>query len=438
MPYFICLLSLGLIFFFRKLFSKYYFTPTGFLTVTWIVFVGLKLLFVRDYYFSTGAAVLIVVFIFSFFLGEFLMFCYVSLRPDSIVQKFINQVDIELDMRVFNNKTISKLFDMVLLLIGFLSLMGSVLYVYSFVGYFGSVLNVLTAGWALRGALEEISIPLFTRAILMLGYSSIILTLVYLIIYNKFKWYFSFSYISLLILGITQAGRAGFMMILFQIFIASFWREIFRNLINKNSSSSFLNSPEYKLVKSSLRLVSFVGVIFVGGDMLRSQNFSFDSEIIGQGLSSFKVYLFGGIAAFTTYLNDYKFGELGWGRYSFSSLYDLLGIHKNTIGIYTDYLRISSVDVTSDTNIFTAFRQFMDDFGIFGTIILMFFFGTICFVFFRKAIKGDVASIAFMIVFYTFIFHTPLLSITVHNSVLISAILPYFIIKKLRKIKLKP
>lgn len=431
MPYFFSIITLILIFFIRKSFSKYYFSPTGFLAAVWIVFLGLKLLFVRDYYYSNFAALLFVIYIFSFFLGELFMFSYTSDKK-SFIARNIEQVNLTRDIQVFNDNKVIKRFNKILFVIGILSLIGSTLYLSSFVIYFGSLVNVLSAGWALRGALEEISIPLFTRAILMLGYSSIILTLVYYIIYNKFKWYFLFSYISMLIMAITQAGRAGFMMILFQIFITSYWSQIYTNLLNNKKYYGFSSTPEYKLVKSSLKLVFFVCIIFVGGDMLRSQNFSFESNVIAQGLTSFKAYLFGGIAAFSTYLNNYNPTEFGWGRFSFSSLYDLLGIHKNTIGIYTDYLRISSEDPSQDTNIFTAFRQFMDDFGIFGTLIFMFILGAFSFIFFRKAIKGDIASIAFLIVFYTFIFHTPLLAITVHNSVLVSSFLPYFIIKILK------
>ncbi len=360
------------------------------------------------------------------------MFSYTSIKPNSFLTRHLEKVNFKSDLIFFEDINIIKRFENILLLIGILSLFGSTLYLSAFVLHFGSLVNVLSAGWALRGALEEISIPLFTRAILLLGYSTIILTLVYYIIYNKFKWYFMFSYISMLIMGITQAGRAGFMMILFQIFITSYWRQIYINLLKNRKHDGFSSSPEYKLVKSSLKLVLFVGIIFVGGDMLRSQNFSFESNVVFQGLTSFKAYLFGGIAAFSTYLNNYNPAEFGWGRFSFSSLYDLLGIHKNTIGIYTDYLRISIEDPSQDTNIFTAFRQFMDDFGIFGTLIFMFILGAFSFISFRKAIKGDIASIAFLIVFYTFIFHTPLLAITVHNSVLVSAFLPYFIIKILK------
>ncbi|MEO8234893.1 MAG: O-antigen polymerase [Flavobacterium sp.] len=432
MLYFISLILLGLIFLLRKLFSNYYFTPTGFLAITWITFIFLKFLVASDYYFSLHAVVLFVIFIFSFFIGELFMFLYLSKERNSIILQFIDKVNLEADLEIFKQKKVIRTFNLILIVLGSLSFLGSLLYLQYFVRYFGSVSNVLTAGWALRGALEEINIPLIIRAILLLGYSSIILILVHFILYNKFRWFFLLPFISMLIMGITQAGRAGFMMILFQIFIMSFWRQIFKNVTSETGKLSFVKGPEYKMIKSSFRLVLFVAIIFVGGDMLRSQDFSFNSEIIEQGLTSFKAYLFGGIAAFCTYLNEYRFQDLGWGRFSFSSLYELLGIHKNTLGIYVNYLRISSVDPNEDTNIFTAFRQFMDDFGIVGTVLLMMILGALSNVFFRKAVKGDIASIAFMIVLYTFIFHTPLLSITAHTSVLISAILPYVLIKMIK------
>lgn len=433
MEYLLSLLPLTILFFLRKMFSRYYFSPTGILCITWIAFILLKLILARDFYMSVDAALIFVLFIFSFFVGEFFMFWYTSSRPTSLIAIYMNKGSLEIDLEIFNRDSIKKRLEYVLIILGALSLAGSVLYVQSFLGYFGSVFNVLTAGWALRGALEEISIPLFTRAILMLGYSCIILTLVYNIFYQKFKWYFLLSYISLLIMGITQAGRAGFMMIIFQIFIASYWGEIFKMLKKKDHDNSLLRGPELKLVKRSFRLVLVIAVIFLGGDMLRSQKFGVSSEILGEAIFSFKIYLMGGISAFSSFFENYNYGQLGWGRYSFSSLYDLLGIQKNQLGVYTDYLRISSTDFSLEVNIFTAFRQYIDDFGIIGTVIIMIIGGSTCYIYFRKAVRGDLSSIAFMIVVYTILFHTVLLSITVHNAVLISAVLPYFVIKFLKK-----
>lgn len=435
MAYTFALISLLSIFLLRKLFSKYYFTPTGFLSAVWIMFIGLKLLFGRDYYYSIYASMLFVLFIGAFFIGELLMFSYLSIQNKNLVSESDNKINLKINLEIFNRSLTIKRFNFLLFFLGVLSFIGSMIYLSLFASYFGSVINVLTAGWAVRGALEEISIPLFVRAILLLGYSAIVLSLVYQIIYNKFKWYFLLPYLSMLITAITQAGRAGFMMIIFQVFIASYWREIIKQLKRDKENNKFSISPESKLVKSTIRLILFIAVIFFGGDMLRSQDFSFNSEVIEQGLISFKAYLFGGIAGFTGYLKDYQLGgfsDLGWGRFSFSSLFDLLGIHKNTIGIYTNYLRKSDTDAIG-INIFTAFRQFMDDFGILGTTFIMFFLGSSSHIFFRKAIKGNFSAIALMIVFYAFLVHTPFLAITVHTSILVSAILPFFLLNLFKR-----
>lgn len=432
MAYLISLLSLGLIFFARKLFSRYYLTPTGILAATWIIFVMLHLIVAREMYFSVAAACLFVLFIFSFFVGEILSYLYVELNDKSTLRGYINNVDGKAIFSIFQRPNIKRLFGALLFLLGLLSFLGSLLYVKAFVGYFGSVINVLTAGWALRGALEEISIPLFTRAILILGYSVIILSLIYTMVYKQFKWHLILPYLSILIMGITQAGRAGFMMILFQVFIWVYWKEIYKQAINQDKEI-LTSRPEYTLIKRSFRLILIIVIVFVGGDMLRSQSFSLTGDVLGQGISSFKQYLFTGISAFTNNLNTYNIEPLGWGRFSFSSLYDLLGIHKNQVGIYDVYLRVSSADYELEGNIFTAFRQLMDDFGIVGTILVMIFLGALSHIFFRRAIKGDLSSIAFMIVFYTFLFHTVLLAITVHNAVLISMIFPFVVLNLLKK-----
>jgi oligosaccharide repeat unit polymerase len=433
MPYIISIFSLLIIFLIRKSFSQYYFSPTGFFTTTWITFLTLKLFIAPEYYFSIEASLYFVFFIFSFLVGELFMVLYLTTFTKSVLSKSIINFDFSKQIEILSNPLKIKLFENIILVFGILSLIGSVLYVSLFISYFGSINNLLSAGWAVRGVLEEISIPIFIRVILLIAYSSIILTLTFFIIHHKYKFHFIFSYISILIMGITQAGRAGFMMVLFQVFIATYWRVLFENISNDKKRYSFFSSPEYKLIISSFRLIFSVGFIFIAGDMLRAQNFSFDTAILLQGIISFKSYLFGGIAGFTTYLNGYDSNDLGWGRFTFSSLYDMLGIHKNELGIYTDYLRISSLDANLDTNIFTAFRQLMDDFGFFGTFVFMFFSGVVSNYFFMKAVKGDISSIGFLIVFYTFIFHSPLLAISVHTSVLISIIIPFFIIKFLYK-----
>jgi oligosaccharide repeat unit polymerase len=424
LPYLVSVFLLLVIFSLRKSFSQYFLTPTGFLSLTWIVFLVLKGIFASDFFFSINASMLFVLFIGSFFIGELFIHFYISGNRKSVVSRYINQFNFGIQQRKFKEFKSRRNFEFFIVIFGILSFLGSILYLWAFMNYFGSLMGLLSAGWAVRGASGEIMVNIFTRSILLLCYSAIVLTLVYSMCYGKFKWFFLLPYLSILIMGITQAGRAGFFMIIFQVFITSYWRSIYENVDNKRFNIDLSSSPELKLIKSIFGLVSFTIVIFVLGGMLRSQEFSLNFDLISEGVLSFKSYLFGGIASFTSYLDTKGFVDLGWGRYSFSSLYGLLGIQENINGIYTDFLPISMKDNSLDTNIFTAFRQLMDDFGVLGTVIFMFWIGALSSIIFERSIKGDIKAIAVLIVLYTFLFHTPLLAITCHNSVLISGILP--------------
>ncbi|HLD53095.1 MAG TPA: O-antigen polymerase [Sediminibacterium sp.] len=434
MPHLFLVISLLLVFALRKSFSRFYLSPTGILSLTWCIFIGLMFFFANDFYLSISAAIIFLLFILAFFLGELTCFIYSDGEKKGNSFRKKQEMLFEFESQIFSNLLIKKIFRKFLLFIGILSFLGSILYLQVFASYFGSIINVLTAGWAVRGALEEIQVPLFTRAILMIGYSSIILTLVYRIVYKEFKWYFFFPYLSILLMGITQAGRAGFMMVLFQVFISHYWSIIYSQIKSRDNYISFSKKPEVQLVASALKLIIVIIIVFVLGDMLRSQSFSMAGETLSQGILSFQSYLFGGIAGFTTYYDSeyLRIVSLGFGRFSFSSLFELLGIYDSVGGIYDNYLRISSKDYTLDVNIFTAFRQLIDDFGIIGGGLFMYISGFFSYKFFRKAINGDLGSIAMMIVIYTILFHSPLLLITVHNAVLVSLFFPFFVISAFR------
>lgn len=306
---------------------------------------------------------------------------------------------------------------------GFVSIVGSFLYLIIFANYFGGIKQLLGAGWAVRGALieGEIAVPFYVKLLLFPGYSNVILALAYSILFSKFRWFLVLPFIALFVMGFVQVGRAGFMLILFQIYIAVLFGIFYKNYVSKK----FIKK-ETNLIYKSFILIFVILVVFVGGDMLRKQDFSFDISSV----EVFRQYLFGGISAFSTFLSKRELTEIeyGYGRYTFSALYDMLGISKNEFGVYLKYLRISSKEYTLTTNIFTAFRQYIDDFGIFGSCIFMFIFGGISNYFYNFAIQGQIKAITVSIVLYTILFHSTMLSVTVHNSILLTLVLPNLLI----------
>lgn len=406
MTHLIFLIGLLIIFVVRKSSSYYYFSPTGFLCATWMAFVLLMWFFAPEYYFSTQSAFYIFLFIFCFFLGE-------SFNNLSTPKMNRNKKRISLTPIFKRN------FERGLKWLGVISVVGSVLYMFIYAAYFGGIMSLFTAGWAIRGVLLEgdVLVPFYVKLLLLPAYSNVILVLVYFIVYSKFRWYLLLPFFALFLMGAVQAGRAGFMLVIFQVYISLLFSYYYKNFVQKK-----IYKKEVRLVYRSVILVFITALIFVGGDMLRTQNFKFNVS----SLEIFKQYLFGGISAFSTFLKQREWSEIHYslGKFSFSALFDILGISKNEVGVYTDYLRISSTDPKLTTNIFTAFRQYIDDFGVFGTCILMYFFGMICNYFFKYATQGYLNAIAVSIVLYTILFHTPLLSISVHNSILLSLFLP--------------
>lgn len=395
------------------------------LAATWIVILFLKAIWAPDFYFSAEAAALICLFIFSFFCGDFL-FAYAS-RNIPQPSKF-NYIATLKEDKTFQRKLLSAIGA-----IGIISLIGSVLYLQYFIHYFGSLMNVLGAGWLLRDALKEIQVPLIIRLILLLNYSGVILTILYGFLY-RFHFLNILPYLSVLLMGVTQAGRAGTIMILFQIFIAVFWSAIIKQKTTKGNPKFESLNPDVRVVKKSFYLVLIVGVIFAAGELYKAQ--SALSELDDKQLDTFKDYLFGGIAGFTYNLQHPEFSDLFWGRYSFSSLFNLLGIYKAELGIYTTFVPLSDRSFSMG-NIFTSFRPLIDDFGITGGMIFMFFLGLASSFIFLRSIWGSLTAISICIVLYTYLFHSFLLPITVHNSILLSIVVPPLVVLFCR-LKLRP
>lgn len=407
------IISILAILFYKRLTAKTLLTPSGTLAATWLVFLLFKSILSPLIFYSYTTHLYVILMIMMFTAGEHIHILLLRRKyqispshTEHIIDKFVKNLRFELRLRIS------------IIMLGLMSLLGSLLYAQIIAGYFGSFNGMLSAGWAVRGAIAEgfIQVPLIVRGLSMLGYSGIILAIVYWVKY-QYRFFLVIPFVSMLIFGIAQSGRAGMILVIIQVFLGSYWKDVLGDKKN----------IEAKLIRRvALPLILILG-LFVAGSMMREQNFSLDFSAITMNLSTFKVYAFGGIGSLTSYLDKPNIDILGLGRFSFASLYDLLGIHRNIMGIYTDYLPIS--DIPGQTsNIYTVIRPTLDDFGLLGYIIYFFIIGYVISIGYEKAKKKDIKAIAFTIVNYSFIIHTPLLPMTVHNAFLVSMLFPQLVI----------
>lgn len=78
-------------------------------------------------------------------------------------------------------------------------------------------------------------------------------------------------------------------------------------------------------------------------------------------------YMFGSPAAFADWFSHDEDAPLSWGALTVPGLFDALHIQQKTLGTYTGS---SSTVGQEGTNIFTIFRGLIQDFGIFGALLI--------------------------------------------------------------------
>lgn len=317
-----------------------------------------------------------------------------------------------------DNMTVRKLKKMILVF-STISIIFAIYYLYIYISYFGGFVPYMASD--IRAHVTDIPIPLYVRIPLLFSYSLALMSAVFYINYGNLKIIF-YASCPIFIAGIAQNGRAGFLMIIFIMFIT---------IILKKSFEKNMNSFQIRhiLMRYGVVIAIVGGGFFLIGAAFRYRNANVEDNSFF--LYSLKSYLLGGMSAFDIYLQKLDTINCGLGKYNFSSLYDLLGIAKNEYGVYTQYLIYNSDGAT--TNIFTLFRSLIDDFGLIGGYLFMIVIGILSEKMYVRLIKHDDVALPFMILFYTYLFHSPFLPITVHTSILFSFFIPSIILKRLTK-----
>lgn len=406
----ITILLLLLLILINKLLFRTFFTPSGTLSCMWLALVLGQQILASDMYYGYSTCAFIISLVIFFVIGEFTM---ILLLP----RKFLSYDYIK-DYKRYDSIKIS--LGNIIFLVGTLSIFGSMLYLIQFVRLFGSLQGLIGAGWTIREALSNstLSIPVWINYMSMLSYLGVIFSLVYWI-YFGYRKVLIMPFIAIVIYGFAQVGRAGTIILLLDIFVGSYWYQKIRGY----------SSLDLRLLRRLGGVIAAVVILFILVEMMRYQTFDFNSENISKIYNSFIIYAFGGLGSFTYYLNTVFSNEyLTLGRYTFSSLYQLLGIHGQEIGVYEQYLPMYA-SRTEVTNVYTAFRPLLEDFGFLGASLFMYFLGFIFAWVYRKASIGKPYAIALIIPLYTFLLFSIIAPLTQFNSFLASILFPPIILK---------
>lgn len=389
-------------------------SPTMVLAGSWAFVFGLQSIFADDMvssFFATAAIFLITL---SFALGELFAVSFLASKTANfLTKKHSTSSGINF---VIDESRLKK----VVLSFGVFSIFGAIYYAAALgllrVGSFSELLSLPGVARA-EIFTGDLQVPLLSRIGFVFAYSGVVLALSYYYL-CRWRWWLIFPMVSVLVLGLSQSGRAGTMIVILQIILVVY----LKNLL------VFQRGYFVSIFKSAFLPAILLIVVFVGGQFLREGLSSAEGEDVFRVFYSLRAYLFGGVSAFSSwfdYSSDWNMPTFG--RYSFSSLFDVLGIFPQAPGVYDEYVSIS--DNWETSNLFTAYRSFIDDFTFVGAC---FFYGLAGF-FIALAINflagGWVYFISLAIPFLSWLIFSPMFSLTYFNSFLISCFFPYFLIR---------
>lgn len=286
-------------------------SPSVFLSGSWTIVFLLQSIFASDMYSSIYATIIIFVILCMFASGELLAIHVQKLKTTHSKNNSSFQKSI-----IVNENKLKK----TVIFTGILSIIGALEYARVLGHFNGNFIENLLSVNSVREELfmGTISVPLVSRLGFLIGYSSVILGLSYYFLY-KWSWWILLSISGILISAISQAGRAGFMMVILQVLITMLFKD---HYVYKR-----LN------IKLLLPILILVVIFFIGQFFREGFSGDIDTDSLSRVASSLRGYFFGGASAFAYYVDNYMdISQISYGRYSFHLYSPHLGfIHRRQV-----------------------------------------------------------------------------------------------------------
>lgn len=221
------------------------------------------------------------------------------------------------------------------------------------------------------------------------------------------------SLVPIILIGIINAARLG-------IFLSIiFW------VTSYISSRIFLYRGEISLFARRNLLVGFflLLILFSVAVLLKiSRGGTISVDTIPVALSNVRVGSLGYLSAFSQWFGRtwFSYGnKIGWGAFNFAGIFDQLGLHKREIGLFTESVKVNGVN----TNIYTLFRELIEDFTLGGSLLVLFAGGILAMFVYRRVIEGKALYLPALIAFYSVTLCSFATNIFNYNSIVVGFLL---------------
>jgi oligosaccharide repeat unit polymerase len=289
----------------------------------------------------------------------------------------------------------------------------------NFSEYSDTLAGALLYAGSVRADLAEgdITVSYAGRLGFIFAYISVITALIYYI-YFRWRWWLVVPFACVFILVFSQAARAGIIIVLVQAAIA---------VIFKGSISHQVDSQKVTAKLGWFAL--FIIFIFIFGQLFR-EGFSYlDVSDVFRIMGGLRGYFSGGVLGFDYWINHVYSNDddLTLGKYTFSGIYQALGIAKQELGVYNVYVPIDNMGGV--TNIYTGHRQLIEDFGFVSATLLISVCSAVLAFIGQRWYAISVSTVAMLIPLYSLLVLFPLYSLTLFSSFVASVLVPPVVVR---------
>lgn len=378
---------------FARLFSRSWFEPGVFFSLIWLFYTGLPILLAPNYYVWSGGVWWIFFSVFSLYVGSAIVIRYQEIKNYLKGNLSINKTSIE--------KKIN------------LSLPGlrSLIIVSIFFGLLYSLIIIREQGEniALFFSLERIAkfaniryfgnfIPSLLSQVFLVGayLAPILGGLLFANRKSKIDLFWSiFSLIPSFVIFLLHSTR-------FAVLVAGIlWLSSYLALkifLTRGRLSLFSR----KNILTILLILIFLPLLFSIGQALRRREVPTVQSLFKiLSSASWRASVFGHLSVFSQWLKDfYSFPTLPtFGTKSLAGLFNLLGLSQRQPGLY-EYSY--EVEPGGWTNIYTIFRQLIEDFTLPGSLLVLFIIGIIASWAYVNLVRGRIYSLPILVAFFSF------------------------------------
>jgi oligosaccharide repeat unit polymerase len=108
------------------------------------------------------------------------------------------------------------------------------------------------------------------------------------------------------------------------------------------------------------------------------------------------------------------------GAYTFAGVFNLLGIRKREVGLFTETVTLSN---GAPSNIYTVFRVLIEDFTPLGSLVLLFLIGLLASRIYLRLVQGRARALPILVAFYASVLWSFITCIWIWNSIIAAFIL---------------